>query len=134
MFINCSKSVIVFTSNCEPGKKAFTTPKSTTIPPFILFVIFPVKTESLSYASLSSCHLFSKSARSLDKINLPFLSSNVIKNTSISLPKVGILLNSFLLITPSDLNPISTITSLSSIATTVPFMTVLSWIFEILLL
>ena len=100
-------------STCEPGKNAFTTPKSTTNPPFIILTIVPFSKVSFSAASLNSDHLFSKSALLLDNINLPFLSSNTTKKTSISAPISGILSNSVLSIIPSDLNPISTTTSLS---------------------
>ena len=79
----------------------------------MIFTTVPFKSVSFSAASLSSDHLFSKSALLFDKISLPFLSSKTTKKTSISDPISGMLSNSDLSMIPSDLNPISTTTSLS---------------------
>ena len=61
-----------------------------------------------------------KSALYFDNVIFPSVSSNFSRNISILVPISGksLLLNSDLLINPSDLKPISTITSLSLIPIT----------------
>ena len=91
---NSSKSITGLISTCEPGRKACTTPKSTTIPPLILRLINPVMSSSFSKQLRISVHRFWKSALSLERIIFPRRSSKVIINTSISCPTSGSSLNS----------------------------------------
>ena len=53
---NSSKSITGLISTCEPGRKACTTPKSTTMPPLIRRLINPVMSSSFSKQLRISVH------------------------------------------------------------------------------
>ena len=107
----------------EPGRKASTPSRSTTMPPLMRRVSRPFTVEPPSWASLMLSQTRMKSAFCLERTTRPSRSSTFSRNTSTSAPisiDSGASPNSFSGMAPSDLKPMSTRTSPGVVPTTRP--------------